>query len=201
MRTKADFTFICRGRFDWLKCVLLHNCAQVKFIQCKNSYFTKYMPLPPPLPICTSNIHCAHNCPHVAQDPALIWLIAFKQISGDMATEHINGNGPEEPMDTSAAVTHSEHFQTLLEAGLPQKVAEKLDEIYIAGKTKWMSLYIHIRTFCWCKLLHVLSSSLPLWMWELVILKQLFVVSSQNGYCSAKKNNLIDLLWIIAFHN
>lgn len=52
-----------------------------------------------------------------------------------MATEHINGNGPEEPMDTSAAVTHSEHFQTLLEAGLPQKVAEKLDEIYIAGKT------------------------------------------------------------------
>ncbi|TNN80155.1 Heterogeneous nuclear ribonucleoprotein Q [Liparis tanakae] len=54
-------------------------------------------------------------------------------ISGDMATEHINGNGPEEPMDNSAAVTHSEHFQTLLEAGLPQKVAEKLDEIYIAG--------------------------------------------------------------------
>uniref|UniRef100_A0A8C5GM57 Heterogeneous nuclear ribonucleoprotein Q n=1 Tax=Gouania willdenowi TaxID=441366 RepID=A0A8C5GM57_GOUWI len=50
-----------------------------------------------------------------------------------MATEHINGNGPEDPMDTSAAVTHSEHFQTLLEAGLPQKVAEKLDEIYIAG--------------------------------------------------------------------
>lgn len=68
-------------------------------------------------------------------DPRLIWLIAFTQISGDMATEHINGNGPEEPMDTSAAVTHSEHFQTLLEAGLPQKVAEKLDEIYIAGKT------------------------------------------------------------------
>ncbi|XP_074006964.1 heterogeneous nuclear ribonucleoprotein Q isoform X7 [Numenius arquata] len=36
-------------------------------------------------------------------------------------------------MDTSAAVTHSEHFQTLLDAGLPQKVAEKLDEIYVAG--------------------------------------------------------------------
>ncbi|KAG9347403.1 hypothetical protein JZ751_004970 [Albula glossodonta] len=54
-------------------------------------------------------------------------------ISGDMATEHVNGNGTEEPMDTSAAVTHSEHFQTLLEAGLPQKVAEKLDEIYLAG--------------------------------------------------------------------
>ncbi|XP_048830302.1 heterogeneous nuclear ribonucleoprotein Q isoform X2 [Brienomyrus brachyistius] len=50
-----------------------------------------------------------------------------------MATEHINGNGTEEPMDTPAAVTHSEHFQALLEAGLPQKVAEKLDEIYLAG--------------------------------------------------------------------
>ncbi|XP_030054983.1 heterogeneous nuclear ribonucleoprotein Q isoform X4 [Microcaecilia unicolor] len=50
-----------------------------------------------------------------------------------MATEHVNGNGTEEPMDTSAPVTHSEHFQTLLDAGLPQKVAEKLDEIYIAG--------------------------------------------------------------------
>uniref|UniRef100_A0A673G595 Uncharacterized protein n=1 Tax=Sinocyclocheilus rhinocerous TaxID=307959 RepID=A0A673G595_9TELE len=50
-----------------------------------------------------------------------------------MATEHINGNGTEEPMDTSAAVTHSDHFNTLLEAGLPQKVAEKLDEIYLAG--------------------------------------------------------------------
>eukprot|EP00076_Gallus_gallus_P019621 XP_015140107.2 heterogeneous nuclear ribonucleoprotein Q isoform X3 [Gallus gallus] len=55
------------------------------------------------------------------------------QISGNMATEHVNGNGTEEPMDTSAAVTHSEHFQTLLDAGLPQKVAEKLDEIYVAG--------------------------------------------------------------------
>lgn len=74
--------------------------------------------------------------PGLPLDPRLIWLIAFTQISGDMATEHINGNGPEDPMDTSAAVTHSEHFQTLLEAGLPQKVAEKLDEIYIAGKAQ-----------------------------------------------------------------
>uniref|UniRef100_A0A8C9TL88 Synaptotagmin binding cytoplasmic RNA interacting protein n=1 Tax=Scleropages formosus TaxID=113540 RepID=A0A8C9TL88_SCLFO len=50
-----------------------------------------------------------------------------------MATEHVNGNGTEEPMDITAAVTHSEHFQSLLDAGLPQKVAEKLDEIYISG--------------------------------------------------------------------
>ncbi|KAJ7403709.1 Heterogeneous nuclear ribonucleoprotein Q [Willisornis vidua] len=59
--------------------------------------------------------------------------ISCIKISGNMATEHVNGNGTEEPMDTSAAVTHSEHFQTLLDAGLPQKVAEKLDEIYVAG--------------------------------------------------------------------
>ncbi|XP_041832477.1 heterogeneous nuclear ribonucleoprotein Q isoform X1 [Melanotaenia boesemani] len=54
-------------------------------------------------------------------------------MSGDMATDHVNGNGTEEPMDTTAAVTHSEHFQALLEAGLPQQVAEKLDELYVAG--------------------------------------------------------------------
>lgn len=50
-----------------------------------------------------------------------------------MATDHVNGNGTEEPMDTTAAVAHSESYQALLEAGLPQAVAEKLDELYIAG--------------------------------------------------------------------
>ncbi|XP_061610350.1 heterogeneous nuclear ribonucleoprotein Q-like isoform X2 [Phyllopteryx taeniolatus] len=50
-----------------------------------------------------------------------------------MATDHVNGNGTEEPMDTTAAVSRSKHFQALLEADLPQKVAEKLDELYIAG--------------------------------------------------------------------
>ncbi|XP_026164063.1 heterogeneous nuclear ribonucleoprotein Q isoform X2 [Mastacembelus armatus] len=54
-------------------------------------------------------------------------------MSADMATDHVNGNGTEEPMDTTAAVSHSEHFQALLEAGLPQNVAEKLDELYVAG--------------------------------------------------------------------
>ncbi|KAM3861152.1 heterogeneous nuclear ribonucleoprotein Q isoform 2-T2 [Diretmus argenteus] len=56
-------------------------------------------------------------------------------MSGDMATDHVNGNGtvPEEPMDTTAELTRSEHFQTLLDAGLPENVAEKLDEIYVAG--------------------------------------------------------------------
>ncbi|XP_046877499.1 heterogeneous nuclear ribonucleoprotein Q isoform X2 [Hypomesus transpacificus] len=54
-------------------------------------------------------------------------------MSEDMASDHVNGNGTEEPMDTTAAVTRSEHFQTLLDAGLPQQVAEKLDDIYIEG--------------------------------------------------------------------
>ncbi|KAI3364648.1 hypothetical protein L3Q82_011419 [Scortum barcoo] len=54
-------------------------------------------------------------------------------MSEDMATDHVNGNGTEEPMDTTAAVSHSEHFPALLEAGLLQKVAEKLDELYVAG--------------------------------------------------------------------
>lgn len=59
-------------------------------------------------------------------------------MSGDMATDHVNGNGTEEPMDTTAAVTQSEHFPALLEAGLPQKVAEKLDELYVAGKQTFL---------------------------------------------------------------
>uniref|UniRef100_A0A8C8D1S5 RRM domain-containing protein n=1 Tax=Oncorhynchus tshawytscha TaxID=74940 RepID=A0A8C8D1S5_ONCTS len=60
-------------------------------------------------------------------------------MSGDMVTDQVNGNGTEEPMDTTtvdttaAEVKHSDHFQTLLDAGLPQKIAEKLDAIYVAG--------------------------------------------------------------------
>ncbi|KAM6906186.1 heterogeneous nuclear ribonucleoprotein Q-like isoform 1-T2 [Lycodopsis pacificus] len=54
-------------------------------------------------------------------------------MSADMATDHVNGNGTEEAMDTTAEVTRSEHFPALLEAGLPQNVAEKLDDLYVAG--------------------------------------------------------------------
>ncbi|XP_060908799.1 heterogeneous nuclear ribonucleoprotein Q isoform X3 [Labrus mixtus] len=55
------------------------------------------------------------------------------EAENEMATDHVNGNGTEEPMDTTAAVTRSEHFPALLEAGLNEKVAEKLDELYLAG--------------------------------------------------------------------
>uniref|UniRef100_A0A452GL12 Uncharacterized protein n=1 Tax=Gopherus agassizii TaxID=38772 RepID=A0A452GL12_9SAUR len=44
-----------------------------------------------------------------------------------MATEHVNGNGTKEPMDTSATFTHSKRFQILLDAGLQLQVAEKVD--------------------------------------------------------------------------
>ena len=49
----------------------------------------------------------------------------------------VNGNAvqlkeEEEPMDTSS-VNHPEHYKTLIEAGLPQKVAERLDEIFQTG--------------------------------------------------------------------
>lgn len=37
-------------------------------------------------------------------------------------------------MDTTLTATRSEHFQALLEAGLAQKVAEKLDNLYVAGE-------------------------------------------------------------------
>lgn len=69
-------------------------------------------------------------------------------MSGDMATDHVNGNGTEEPMDTTAAVTHSEHFAALLEAGLPQTVAEKLDELYVAGKPKFSHCVHTVRKAC-----------------------------------------------------
>ncbi|XP_077145892.1 heterogeneous nuclear ribonucleoprotein Q isoform X6 [Ranitomeya variabilis] len=72
--------------------------------------------------------HKQHRQPGHRQHPP-----GSGQISGAMAAEHVNGNGTEEPMDTYAAVAPSVHLQTLLDAGLPQKVAEKLDEIYISG--------------------------------------------------------------------
>ncbi|XP_056283480.1 heterogeneous nuclear ribonucleoprotein Q-like isoform X1 [Pseudoliparis swirei] len=53
-------------------------------------------------------------------------------MSAHMATEHVNGTGPEEPIDPPEA-TRSEHYPALLEAGIPQNVAEKLDELYVAG--------------------------------------------------------------------
>lgn len=60
--------------------------------------------------------------------------VSFCQMSADMATDHVNGNGTEEPMDTTTAESRSEHFPALLEAGLPQQVAEKLDELYVSGE-------------------------------------------------------------------
>ncbi|RXM97244.1 Heterogeneous nuclear ribonucleoprotein R [Acipenser ruthenus] len=60
-----------------------------------------------------------------------------------MASE-VNGNSThakeeEEPMDISN-VTHTEHYQTLIDAGLPQKVAERLDDIFLTGLVAYADL-------------------------------------------------------------
>lgn len=135
----------------------------------------------------SATLHSSEHIPRLALYTGLIWLIAFTQISGDMATEHINGNGPEEPMDTAAAVTHSEHFQTLLEAGLPQKVAEKLDEIYIAGKAQIILAYYNMQFFLCLSISCMYCHFITFLNGGIGITKQLFVVSYQNGYCSATK--------------
>lgn len=53
-----------------------------------------------------------------------------------MAATEVNGSSAptkeeEEPMDVTT--THTENYQTLLDAGLPQKVAESLDNIFQTG--------------------------------------------------------------------
>ncbi|XP_038818935.1 heterogeneous nuclear ribonucleoprotein Q-like isoform X3 [Salvelinus namaycush] len=76
--------------------------------------------------------------PEIRQS-ATCTLVNYRMMATDQMTDHVNGNGTEEPIDitevdtTTAEVIHSDNFQTLLDAGLPQKVAEKLDAIYIAG--------------------------------------------------------------------
>lgn len=53
-----------------------------------------------------------------------------------MAAAEVNGSSApakeeEEPMDVTT--THTENYQTLIDAGLPQKVAESLDNIFQTG--------------------------------------------------------------------
>ncbi|XP_036432853.1 heterogeneous nuclear ribonucleoprotein R [Colossoma macropomum] len=59
-----------------------------------------------------------------------------------MAAEVNGSSAPakeeEEPMDVSAA--HSENYQTLIDAGLPQKVAESLDNIFQTGLVAYADL-------------------------------------------------------------
>ncbi|KAG7324505.1 hypothetical protein KOW79_012521 [Hemibagrus wyckioides] len=59
-----------------------------------------------------------------------------------MAAEVNGSSAPakeeEEPMDVSAA--HTENYQTLIDAGLPQKVAESLDNIFQTGLVAYADL-------------------------------------------------------------
>lgn len=70
-----------------------------------------------------------------------------------MAGAEVNGSSAllkeeEEPMDIT--VTHTENYQTLIDAGLPQKVAESLDNIFQTGNR-----YTHVSksTAIKCKML------------------------------------------------
>ncbi|KAG7225486.1 hypothetical protein INR49_027481 [Caranx melampygus] len=60
-----------------------------------------------------------------------------------MAAAEVNGSSApakeeEEPMDVTT--THTENYQTLLDAGLPQKVAESLDNIFQTGLVAYVDL-------------------------------------------------------------
>ncbi|XP_034017339.1 heterogeneous nuclear ribonucleoprotein R-like isoform X1 [Thalassophryne amazonica] len=60
-----------------------------------------------------------------------------------MAATEVNGSSApakedDEPMDVTA--THTEHYETLINAGLPQKVAESLDNIFQTGLVAYVDL-------------------------------------------------------------
>ena len=54
------------------------------------------------------------------------------------AAAEVNGTSAlvreeEEPMEVTAEGEHTENYQTLIDAGLPQKVAESLDNVFSTG--------------------------------------------------------------------
>ena len=59
--------------------------------------------------------------------PAFVFRMATAEVNGSSAL----AKEEDEPMDVST--THTENYQTLLDAGLPQKVAESLDNIFQTG--------------------------------------------------------------------
>ncbi|KAJ8398148.1 hypothetical protein AAFF_G00429920, partial [Aldrovandia affinis] len=70
------------------------------------------------------------------------WRYFVVKERGRMAAE-VNGNSApakedEEPMDISTM--HTENYQTLIDAGLPQKVAESLDNIFQTGLVAYADL-------------------------------------------------------------
>lgn len=62
-----------------------------------------------------------------------------------MAAAEVNGSSApvkeeEEPMDVTT--THTENYQTLIDAGLPQKVAESLDNIFQTGGSQLFEVFL-----------------------------------------------------------
>lgn len=67
--------------------------------------------------------------------PNLSFLAMFNRRMAEVNGSSAPAKEEEEPMDVSAA--HTENYQTLVDAGLPQKVAESLDNIFQTG---WLVL-------------------------------------------------------------
>ena len=93
-----------------------------------------------------------------------------------MAAEVNGSSAPvkeeDEPMDIT--VTHTENYQTLIAAGLPQKVAERLDKIFQTGKCKGRGLFsllldciacyfLRHHNVYFCKLKKTINQRIPPW--------------------------------------
>lgn len=110
----------------------------------------------------------------------------------------VNGNAvqlkeEEEPMDTSS-VTHTEHYKTLIEAGLPQKVAERLDEIFQTGiiciSCFWLVMKVRANHFEFYRFLR-LNNTYCFWSVELNVCYFPFV----EGILGLTLILLISLFW------
>lgn len=64
----------------------------------------------------------------------VVFLSVFNRRMAEVNGSSAPAKEEEEPMDVTAA--HTENYQTLIDAGLPQKVAESLDNIFQTGGYK-----------------------------------------------------------------
>lgn len=68
---------------------------------------------------------------HVIAISKVSFLAVFNRRMAEVNGSSAPVKEEEEPMDVTAA--HTENYQTLIDAGLPQKVAESLDNIFQTG--------------------------------------------------------------------
>lgn len=68
---------------------------------------------------------------HIIAATKVDFLLIFNRRMAEVNGSSAPAKEEEEPMDVTAA--HSENYQTLIDAGLPLKVAESLDNIFQTG--------------------------------------------------------------------